>query len=233
MQKKCIIEAGGTAMIYYAIIGDIKASKELSNRKETQDALNCVLKEVNTAYETEIAANFLITLGDEFQGLLKTAGHLLEIVKYIQRRMYPVKLRFGIGAGEISTKIDRAAAIGADGPAFYAAREMITEIRERENRYKKQAADIQMDCYGRAVFAVRAINTMLSLLKVIEDSWTEKQRYTIWDMMIHQGSQEMCAARMGTSQSTVARRLQDGKYVVYEHALDTVAEAMRKLEESV
>lgn len=34
-------------------------------------------------------------------------------------------------------------------------------------------------------------------MKIIEDSWTEKQRYTIWDMMIHQGSQEMCAEMNG------------------------------------
>ncbi len=217
-------------MIYYAVIGDIKSSREIKNREEVQERLNIVLEEVNEIYKADVAADFLITLGDEFQGLLNNADHLLETVKYIQRRMYPIKLRVGVGAGEISTKINRSAAIGSDGPAFYAAREMVTAIHERENRYKKQAADIQLDFYGRNSFAVKTINTMLSLLKVIEDGWTEKQRYTIWDMMLNQGSQEACASRMGTSQSTVARRLADGKYVVYENALDTIAEAMRKLE---
>ncbi len=45
-------------MIYYAIIGDIKAAKELSNRKETQDALNCVLKEVNKSMNWEKNADW-------------------------------------------------------------------------------------------------------------------------------------------------------------------------------
>ena len=220
-------------MIYYALIGDIRASREINNREAAQELLNQVLKEVNETYASDMAADFLITLGDEFQGLLKTANHLLEIVKHIQRRMYPLAFRFGIGAGEISTKIDRKAAIGADGPAFYAAREMITMIHEREDRYKKQAPDIQVYYYEKNIFAVRTINTMLSLLKTIEDGWTEKQRYTIWDMMLHRGSQEFCANRLGTSQSTVARRLADGKYIIYENALETIAEALRKLEDEI
>lgn len=40
----------------------------------------------------------------------------------LRKHMYPVSIRFGIGFGDISTDIDMDAAIGADGPAFYAAR---------------------------------------------------------------------------------------------------------------
>ena len=67
---------------------------------------------------------------------------------------------------------------------------------------------------------------MFSLLKIIEDSWTEKQRYTIWAMMIHQGSQEMCAERMDI---TVARRLADGKYIIYQRTMEVIDEAIRRL----
>lgn len=49
----------------------------------------------------------MITLGDEFQGLLNNPAYAIEIVKYIQRELYPVKLRFGIGIGEISTEINQ------------------------------------------------------------------------------------------------------------------------------
>ena len=70
---------------------------------------------------------------------------------------------------------------------------------------------------------------MFSLLKIIEDSWTEKQRYTIWDMMIHQGSPEMCAERMDITQSTVARRLADGKYIIYQRTMEVIDEAIRRL----
>lgn len=218
-------------MNYYAIIADIKESKKITNRYEIQEQLKRVLDNVNSIYSDDIAADFLITLGDEFQGLLEKPAHILEIIKYIQREMYPITFRFGIGIGEISTKIDNKVAIGADGPAFYAAREMIISLRKQEKRIKNQANDIQIAFYNRESFNITEINTMLSLLKTIEDRWTEKQRYTIWDMMVNHGSQEMCAKRMETTQSTVARRLSDGKYIIYEKSVQTIGEAISKLGE--
>ncbi len=219
-------------MNYIAIIGDIKDSKELENRSEVQQKLNCALKSINEAYSTEISSKFIITLGDEFQGLLKGYGHVLDIIKYIQRELYPVKLRFGAGLGEINTDIFHEAALGADGPAYYAARKMIEELREQEKSLKKQAADIQIAMYNIEKFEVTEINTILLLMKIIEDGWSEKQRYTIWDMEQNGGSQEECAKRMGTTQSTVARRLAEGNYVSYIRVRKTVEEALKRLGEA-
>lgn len=217
-------------MYYYAIIGDIKNSKKIQNRYEAQEQLKNILNNVNAIYDDDIAAGFLITLGDEFQGLFKQSKNILNAVKYIQREMYPIEIRFGIGVGEIFTRINNKAAIGADGPAFYAARNVIGNLREQEKQLKKQAADIQIAFYNRDSFCIEEINTMLFLLKTVEDGWTEKQRYTIWDMMINHGSQEMCARRMETTQSTIARRLADGKYIIYEKSLRTIGEAISRLE---
>lgn len=216
-------------MQYYAIIGDIKRSKKIENRCEIQEKLKKILDNVNSIYNNDISAKFLITLGDEFQGLLEITAPILEIIKYIQREIYPIKLRFGVGIGNVSTLINHEAAIGADGPAFYAAREMIEFLREQEKKLKKQAADIQISVYEKKCFETEEINVMFSLLKIIEDSWTEKQRYTIWDMMIHQGSQKMCAERMDITQSTVARRLADGKYIIYQRTMEVIDEAIRRL----
>lgn len=47
--------------------------------------------------------------------------------------------------------------------------------------------------------------------------------------MLNGGSQEICAKRMKTSQSTIARRLIDGKYLIYIKALKTIGEAMNRL----
>lgn len=220
-------------MIYYAIIGDVKDSRTLPNRNDVQEKLKKVLLDINRIYNEDIAADFLITLGDEFQGLMLKSNNIIKIVKHIQRELHPIQIRFGIGIGEISTKINKKAAIGADGPAFYAARNVITMIHELEKKIKIQAPDIQISLYTeKNIFEIKEINTLLSLIKAIEDSWTEKQRYTVWDMMINHGSQNECALRMNTSQSTVARRLSDGKYIVYVNAINTVEEAISRLEEN-
>lgn len=217
--------------MYIAIIGDVKSSKTLVNRNDVQEKLKKVLNNVNSLYSENIAAKFLITLGDEFQGLLFYTEKMIQIIKYIQREMYPIKIRFGVGIGAITTRIDKEAAIGADGPAFYAARNTISMLHDCEKRLKKQAPDIQVSKYDEDIFEITEVNTLLTLIKAIEDSWTEKQRYTIWDMMDNHGSQEACAERLKASQSTIARRLADGKYVVYVNALKIIEEAIGKMEE--
>jgi len=63
--------------MYFAIIGDIVESKKILNRNEAQEKLNHILKDINIEYERNIAAKFIITLGDEFQGLLSNPIHLL------------------------------------------------------------------------------------------------------------------------------------------------------------
>lgn len=219
-------------MIYTALIGDIKDSKNIENRSQIQEKLHRVLRDVNRIYCADISAEFIITLGDEFQGLLNSREHLLDMIQYIQREMYPVRLRFGIGIGEIHTNIFHEAAIGADGPAYYAARDMIEDLRKQEKKLKKQAADIQIAIYDTEDFEITEINTILALMKLIEDDWSEKQRFTIWDMAQNGGSQKECAKRLNTTQSTVARRLAEGRFLTYEKARKTVGEALKRLEES-
>lgn len=72
---------------------------------------------------------------------------------------------------------------------------------------------------------------MLKLLKIIENNWSEKQRYTIWDIMTNGGSQKSCAERLGTTQSTVARRLADGNYITYQKTKTIITKAINTLGE--
>ncbi len=219
-------------MSYTAVIGDIKDSKNIEKRSQVQKKLAGVLKGINEFYKSDISAKFVITLGDEFQGLLNKNEHLFDIIRHIQKEMYPVQLRFGVGIGEISTNVFYEAAIGADGPAYYAARNMIEELRDQEKKLKKHAADIQLSIFDTECFEIEEINIILALMKTIEDGWSDKQRYTIWDMAQNGGSQEECAKRMDTTQSTVARRLADGSYTTYERAKKTIDKALRYLGEA-
>ena len=218
-------------MLYTAIIGDIKGSKKLKDRWEVQNKLRTVLEEINDAYREDIASVFSITLGDEFQGLLKSPRYALKIVKYIQTKMYPTKFRIGIGLGDISTDIIPISAFGADGPAYYAAREMIDALHENENKNKRAEADIQFSIYNEYSFEIEQINTMLALIKEIEDKWKPEQRLTIWDMIENGGSQQDCAERMNTTQSTVGRRLISGNYYLYKRAIDVLDRSIKLLGE--
>ena len=111
-----------------AIIGDIVDSKKINEHKrnEYQNILREVLIDINTTYKNEISSNFIITLGDEFQGLLKSSKHLFDILELIQFKMDAVKIRFGVGLGKIYTEIDPTSSIGSDGPAYHRARNSLS-----------------------------------------------------------------------------------------------------------
>ena len=130
---------------YVAIIGDIKESKKINNRNEIQKKLIQVLEEINLKYDTDISSKFIITLGDEFQGLLCNGANTLRIISEIERKMYPIKIRFGVGVGTITTEVNKEMSLGADGPGYYKARNAIEYLKDNEKKNQTNTADIRFE----------------------------------------------------------------------------------------
>lgn len=209
--------------LYFAIIGDIKNSKDLKVRNEVQVRLRSVLDEMNRIYADDIAAKFLITLGDEFQGLLTDGKNVLKIIQELQMQLYPVELRFGIGFGKITTEINVEMALGADGPGFYSARSAIETLKNSSRKNKAVPADIRLETQDMDPVRTILINTVFELLKSIEQIWTDRQREIIWNMIKYRDGQKNVAKRMGIAQSSVQKSLANGKYYTYDNAVKNVA----------
>lgn len=218
---------------YIAIIGDIKKSKKLSDRNIVQNELKNLLNNINEKYSKDISSKFTITLGDEFQGLLHDGSNVMNIIEEIQRDIYPVEIRFGIGIGQISTEINLDMAIGADGPGYYKAREAVEYLKKNERKNKTHSSDIRIEIDGDNGEASMMINTILSLLTVIKYSWTDRQREIIWDIMKHNDSQAKCAERLKVAQSTIQRSLINGNYYAYKEAMDTIGNILREIKKNV
>ena len=84
---------------------------------------------------------------------------------------------------------------------------MIDELRVQEKKLKNQAPDIKV--------AIQ-INGFLRANRIIEKSWSNDQRNTIMDVILHGGNQTESAKRLKTTQSTVARRLAASNYITYK-----------------
>lgn len=214
---------------YIAIIGDIKASRKLENREVDQEKLKETLYEINKKYFEDIASKLTITLGDEFQGLLCRGVNVMTIILEIERKMYPIRIRFGIGIGEITTGIDPELAIGSDGPAYYKARSAIEYLKQNEKRKQAGKADTRLEIDGEKRAAADLINTILSLMTVIKNSWSDRQRQTIWDMLEHQDNQSGVAQRLGITQSSVQKNLANGSFYTYREALNVVERALSEI----
>ncbi|MGP6138630.1 SatD family protein [Jeotgalibaca sp. A127] len=160
--------------MYVAVIGDIVNSKRISaaKRQSVQEMLKRSLSYINKKYKNQIASNFTITLGDEFQALLTTSNHLFEMIDTITLTMktMDVEIRFGIGLGDITTRINSELSIGADGPAYWYARSAIERIHKED--------DYNMNRIGFAYGNhpdVALVNDTIALGEYMKYKWTQSQ----------------------------------------------------------
>ena len=163
--------------MFYALIGDMVKSRMLSSdeRNKAQILLRNELDRLNRERADQIAANFLITLGDECQGLMLITGDPVTAALDLIHAFLPYQIRFAIGCGDIFTKINPEAAIGADGPAFHRARRVIEEMKhEYDARIRFGLSDIEEE---------EKINTIAMLCDRLASGWTSKQEDLVFTML--------------------------------------------------
>ncbi len=209
---------------YTAVIGDIKDSKHSKDRRAVQVRLGQVLDGINHQYQAELASKFMITLGDEFQGLLKTGSAVISIIDQIEREMYPVRIRFGIGVGKITTNINFDLPLGADGPAYYNARAMITELKAFEKKKMESKNNVQISIQDYADCS-EMMNTIFSLLEVVKEEWTFRQ-VEIMNAYLRSGTQAAAAEILGINQSNVQKALAASNFYTYRKALEFISKML-------
>lgn len=211
---------------YIAIIGDLKKSKKIENRKIFQQRFKEIINEVNEKYKDTIASNFTITLGDEFQGLLKSGEHLIDIILHIKNEIYPYEIRFGIGIGAITTEIVREISIGADGPGYHKARESIETLKRLEKQREVALTDIMIGIDENINYQNKmketSLNTIFKLMYAIEKKWTLKQRETILYMLINNANQIDTANKFEVSPSNINQIINKGNYNAYKEAIENL-----------
>lgn len=211
---------------HIAVIGDIVNSKKIKNRQEVQVKLGQILEEVNLSYSDDIASKFMISLGDEFQGLLTDGKNVLDMITYIEIKMHPVKIRFGVGIGRIETEINPALPFGADGSAYHNARRMIDSLKSLENKSKAADAHIMIASDGSHEELELLLNTVLSLCTTIKGKWTGRQREILFDCILNGDNQKEAAARLGINQPSVQKAMSNAGYYTYKKSLYVVSKAL-------
>ena len=183
--------------LYFSIIGDIVKSKEIDDREFVQNQLSTILEDINKKYADDIAAKFLITLGDEFQGVLKNGKNTYEIILEIVDKMEPVQIRFGIGYGTLSTDMQEYA-LGIDGESFYLAREAINTAHKKTGfaiNFRSKIIEQIMEI---------AIDNNFILLSQIRNIWTIQQT-KLHDLLKLELKQREISDKLGVTQATISR----------------------------
>lgn len=120
-------------MKYVAIMFDVVESRKYYERYDVQKILmNCV-DYLNDTYRYAIKKDVVSSAGDEFQGLFLDLQSAFLYIRKLQLLIYPIKLRCGIGCGEIKYDVEEWASSAFDGEAYYSARDAIVSIGEKKN----------------------------------------------------------------------------------------------------
>ncbi|WP_338102758.1 SatD family protein [Methanolapillus millepedarum] len=218
--------------IYFAIIGDIISSKKITDRNKIQKELKDVMAGINRQYADEIASDFVITLGDEFQGLLKSATLLLEILDRIKFELEPIEIRFGIGIGRIETEINRKSSVGADGPAYWCARRAINIIHSNNDyNISKVAVEIENEKFADVV---NLINESLHVCDYMEKHWRKTQKTLIKESVLRFGHdtkipQKELAVLLNTSAPALNLRIQSSGYYNYLRTKKSICDVLQKI----
>lgn len=199
---------------YAAIIGDIRKSRELPGRAGIQEKLELALESVNARFSDELVARFVVTLGDEFQGLACRAESLVRVINALDTELSGVPVRFALGWGTVTTDI-RERAVGIDGPCFHHARDAM-DVGKRDRRWATFS--------GFGDLEDEILNAFFWLMGEVRSGWTDIQAETV-AVARDAESQKEVAARRGRHTSTVSKALKSALFeplVAAERAAESV-----------
>ncbi|WP_195611194.1 SatD family protein [Streptococcus australis] len=201
--------------MYLALIADVIDSKMVQERFDLQKQLEKTLQTMNELFGEFIASNFTLTLGDEFQGLLKADAPVFQIIDTLRSELTPTQLRFGIGLGEILTDIDPLQSIGADGPAYWNARAAINLVHQKNDYGNTQ---IYFSCgKEKQDFFV---NALIASGEAIRSGWRGSQEEILLDLLkrcvySENFSQQDLAQSLEINPSALSKRLKSSSIRVY------------------
>ncbi len=185
---------------YIAFIADMVGSRKVprSRRGVLQKRFAELMGGLNRDYRKMIASGFVITLGDEFQGLLNSASLIPDLIWRVEGDFLQCEFRVGIGLGRLDTPIQKYA-LNIDGPALHTARAAIEDAK------KRKVLGGVFRGFGGGLDEI--LNGIARLLWFQRSRWTDSQR-TIVNLL-----------RQGMSQTEVAKDLRITKQVVSRQVL--------------
>jgi hypothetical protein len=206
------------------VIGDVVRSRALPGpqRHQLQLGLEQLAAAINQRYRRAIAARFLVTLGDEFQGVLKLAEILPDLIWDIEASLANAEVRIGIGFGTLNPPF-KPVALGMDGSAFHAARQAIELARKRK---------LQGGLFvGFGETDDLVLNGFARLLRHVREELTKGQRHTL--TLLRQGrTQAQIAKELRLSRQAVSKRAKGAGWEAFLEGERGWAAALRKFDVS-
>jgi hypothetical protein len=201
------------------IIADIVGSRELSDRPSAQRAILQAFDQAQADVATIQEA--WATVGDEFQVITSNWQDALRLTLRVQVALPDdIRLRFGVGEGQINTVSEGAAGPIQDGTAWLHARAAIEDIEDRQQRHDELLNGFRADDTA----LTSAINAQLMMRDHIFARMKARER-RLFAALLFGSTQQEAAREEKISQAAVSQTL-------YRSGAMTLLEADEELQRS-
>lgn len=123
---------------YIILMADMISSQKMP-QPVTQNEFKHIVSEINSKYRKNILSPLTITLGDEFQSVIKDVNTaikiIIEIEEYLVFRNSSIFLRYVVHEGEIDTEINTENAHGMVGNGLTQTRKLLSYSKKTKERF--------------------------------------------------------------------------------------------------
>lgn len=173
----------------------------IKNQEQLMQRFKEITNDLNKTYSNKLLSPLTITLGDEFQGIVKTLPFaiaiIIELEEQLIHKQLDFKLRYVLLEGEIETEINKDIAYGMLGPGLTNAREALAELKNSNSRFyfsttKKTISD--------------ALNHALIVYQSIVDSWRVEKDYFLVSEFLTLKDYKKVAEKLEKTRSQIWKR---------------------------
>jgi len=204
-------------MKYFILMADIIKSSEKKAPKMMAHFSEMV-EQVNHQYAGNLLSPLTITLGDEFQGVVKGIADAISVIFKLDYLLLsatePYKLRYVVNYGNIDTPLNPERAHRMLGPG-------LTEAREYLDRMKKEKVSVSV--LGLQQSKQHKLNLAFMLYRSLYDDWHVKDR-KVAAAFIENGDYKVQAKRFQKDPSSMWRKRKSLKIEEYHAVKELINE---------
>ena len=187
-------------MKHYILMADIINSGKKEQKPLMEDFKN-LIEEVNKIYKADILSPLTITLGDEFQGVIKNLAASIQIILTLEENSIHnklnFKLRYVLNQGEIETPVNEKIAYEMLGSGLTEAR-----LKLNDSKYKKFRFNIAID----NLLQQSILNDAFIIFENITDKWSLKNDYELASNFIQFKDYKIVSEKMNKTRSLIWKR---------------------------
>jgi hypothetical protein len=154
---------------YHILMADIIGSGKKDSKTVIKGFLQLVNK-INNEYKQSFFSPLTVTLGDEFQAVVRSLPDGVKVVLAMEEAVIKLKLnfklRYVLNFGPIDTKINSDIAYGMLGEGLTSSRKLLGKIKPKKNRFLIQTCDMSLS---------KKLILAFILYQAIVDAWTFKE----------------------------------------------------------